>query len=110
MPLEKPFARAQPGGCRICLLMFVSCASQLEALQLAALGARKRVDELHGARVLVGRDGLFHMVLQSPSCFLAAFGSRLQNHEGLHDRPALGSGAPTTPHSATAGCVSSAPS
>ena len=61
MPLEKPFARAQPGGCRICIMYPLP---QLESLQLAGLGARQRVDELDGARILVRRDGLLDVLLQ----------------------------------------------
>src|SRR5688572_23106780 len=63
MPLEKPFALAQPGGCRICITPIL-LTSQLEALQLARLGARQRFHKLDGPRVLVGRYGLLHVLLE----------------------------------------------
>src|SRR5688572_17482374 len=89
IPFEKPLARAQPGGCRI-FIAWTPCeggarsrktrslpplsggqmshdslgTSQLEALQLAGLGAGQRVDEVDRARILVRRDALLHMVLQ----------------------------------------------
>src|SRR5688572_19566454 len=87
MPLEKPLARAHPGGWRICI-----SASQLEALQLARFRTRQRRYELDRARILVRRDGVLHVLLQGLPHFFASLLAGLQDHIGLHDGAALGVG------------------
>ena len=59
--------------------------SQFEPLHLACLRARKCINELNGARVLVRRDFLPHECLQFLDAFLAAI-VRIEKHdERLHD-------------------------
>ena len=85
--------------------------AQLEALQLAGLGARQPVAELDRARVLVGRDGLLDEVLQRRAPWPAsAAPPGLSTTKALTIWPRSSSGTPITPHSATSGWRSSASS
>src|SRR5688572_22784028 len=65
-------------------------ASQLEALQLAGLGAGQRVDEVDRARILVRRDAFLHVFLQLFSGLIVLGKVFFQNYESLHDRAAVG--------------------
>ena len=65
---------------------------QLEALQLAGLGARELVDELDRARVLVGRYGVLDEVLQRFDHGRVTRLTGAQNNESLDDLSALGVG------------------
>ena len=62
---------------------------QLEALQLAGLGAGKRVDELDRARVLVGGDRLLDEVLQLLDQLRNFLVAGVQHDEGLDVLPTL---------------------
>src|ERR671932_96133 len=82
MPFAYPLGSDQPGGCSFRIFLPSKTASfgrapprfgllqlllaQLEALDLAGLRLRQRVEELDGARVLVGGNAALHEVLQLP--------------------------------------------
>src|SRR5262245_9647077 len=85
MPLEKPLARAQPGGWSICILVL----PQLETLDLAGLGARQRVGELDDARIFVRSDRTLDVVLERFLHVFALLAPRLENDEGFHHGAAI---------------------
>ena len=76
---------------------------QLEALQLAGLGARQRRAELDRPRVFVGRDGLLDELLQLARRASSGLVARPGHDEALTIWPRSASATPITPHSATLG-------
>src|SRR5919202_359798 len=105
MPFAYPLGSAQPGGCSFCISLPSKTASprrapprfgslqlslaQPEALNLAGLRLRQLVDELDGARVLVGRDAALHEVLQLPDQALRARHPLAGDDERLDYLPTL---------------------
>jgi len=63
--------------------------SQLEALQLAGLGARQRKPRTRPRADTCRGDVLLDVVLQASFQFLFAFKSRSEHHERLDDHAAL---------------------